>query len=416
MYLRMFNFVLPNGAQINVDLLVDSVVGHHPWPQVYLDTRTGAVISIANQESLEAWIKTDDIFENILHLESFSPTDKLSYALSFVDLILKGELDKRALATISDIIERGDYPSFEEYLETKTDGFIYAWDQYIHDEAYEYVTDWLVNNPKVKITQSFEGCGDCEICKAMKETSNDVNALLGAFATEEVLQSVEKRVNATQKAASIIVREKPKQAFVLKVSLNDSRPLIWRRLLVPENLTFFELHCAIQDAMGWMDGHLHDFRITDTKSGKSIKDGTTVIALPNSEFSSIFETKNEREELINQWFGIKMKQCIYTYDFGDNWDHTVKLEKIVLFDDTATYPQCLAGAQACPPEDCGGLGGYDRVQAIMKNKKHPEHKEMLEWLCLDDVLDFDPHHFDPKEVEFSDPNEVWSEYQKYRDF
>lgn len=412
----MFTFSLPNGAHFNVDLLVDSVVEHYPWPQTYLDTRTGAVISIANPEGLEAWIKTGSTSEAIIHLEAFSPTDKLEYAKDFVDIIAKDELSKRELATVNDLIRKGDYTAFENYLEDETDGLIYAWISFIEDSAHEYVTQWLLNNPKVKITQKFEGCGNCEVCKAMKENPEDMQKLIQALQTEETLQSVEKQVKIAAKAADIIIREEPKQAFVFKISLNDSRPLIWRRIVVPENYTFFELHCAIQDAIGWMDGHMHDFRITDTKSGKTIREGTTVIALPDPEFEPTFTTKNEREELLNQWFGVKMKQCVYTYDFGDNWDHTILLEKVVPYDTYDHYPQCLAGAEACPPEDCGGLGGYDRIQKIVKNKKHPEHKEVLEWLDLDSATDFDPHHFDPKEVDFIDPNQVWAEYQKFRNF
>ena len=76
------------------------------------------------------------------------------------------------------------------------------------------------------------------------------------------------------------------------------------------------------------------------------------------------------------------------------------------------YPQCVAGKNACPPDDCGGLGGYDRLQLILKDPKDGEHADMLEWLCIDSADEFDPLHLNPEEIEFMDPVERLKEYEK----
>jgi hypothetical protein len=89
----------------------------------------------------------------------------------------------------------------------------------------------------------------------------------------------------------------------------------------------------------------------------------------------------------------------YVYDFGDNWIHIVKLEKISPKEKNTKYPICIAGRRACPPEDCGGIWGYEGLLKIIKNKKHKEHKTMLKWLGGE----FNPESFNPKNVKFDDP-------------
>ncbi|MEK7101538.1 MAG: plasmid pRiA4b ORF-3 family protein [Patescibacteria group bacterium] len=206
--------------------------------------------------------------------------------------------------------------------------------------------------------------------------------------------------------------------FVFKVTLNDCTPRVWRRIEVPATYTFFDLHCAIQDAMGWIDSHLHAFRIDtrgQSKSKQKNERGTIItIEFPNPEGNDEYsdECYDERKEKIAEWFGTRMTQCVYEYDFGDSWDHTVLFEKKVPCESGVTYPRCTAGKNACPPDDCGGVGGYDDLQKIMKNPAHEEHADMLEWLCIKDAEEFDPKHFDPAEVEFQDPKKRLKEYEQ----
>lgn len=200
-----------------------------------------------------------------------------------------------------------------------------------------------------------------------------------------------------------------KNIFQFKITLNDSKPKIWRRILVPADYTFFDLYCATEDAMGWAGGHLHAFYI----EGKGSKD-RIVIEFPNSEMdvSSYIETRDEREEKIADYFGKICKQCIYCYDMGDSWDHTVLFERTALREAKIKYPRCVAGENACPPEDCGGLGGYENLKKIIQNPRHPEHADMVEWLCIDDPEDFDPLRFDLSEVGFSNPRQRLKEWKE----
>ena len=197
--------------------------------------------------------------------------------------------------------------------------------------------------------------------------------------------------------------------FQLKIVLVGSKPAVWRRILVPATDTFFDLHVAIQDAMGWTDSHLHAFYV-----GKGKVSDRITIEFPNPEGEDMYrgETRDERKERIADYFGASIKQCVYDYDFGDGWTHTVLLERELPAEAGAKYPQCVAGENACPPEDCGGLGGYDDLQEIVKNSKHPEHADMLEWLCLDSADEFDPTAFDSREVEFQNPRKRLKEYQR----
>lgn len=196
--------------------------------------------------------------------------------------------------------------------------------------------------------------------------------------------------------------------FQLKITLNHSKPSIWRRVLVPADYTFFDLHCAIQSAMGWTDSHLHAFYIEGQKEKERI-----MIKFPDREGDDFYGSKpfDERTERIADYFGKKIKQCVYCYDFGDNWDHAVLFEKKLLPDLTTVYPKCLAGKGACPPENCGGVWGYDDLKKNIKNPKHPEHGEILEWLCIEDQSEFDSLAFNPDEVEFENPKQRLKEYE-----
>src|ERR1039458_577698 len=183
----------------------------------------------------------------------------------------------------------------------------------------------------------------------------------------------------------------------LKVSLNDSRPAIWRRIQLSDTSTFADLHNAIRDSMGWDGSHLHGFAFEPKNTKRPILIG------PLSE-NSFIETLPEDKQLVCNWLGKKSKQCIYTYDYGDGWDHTVLLEKVLPFEPNVVYPRCVAGKRACPPEDSGGMWGYRRNLEIMKYPKHDEYEETLEWMGED----FDPEEFDPAAVSYSGSVEAYS--------
>jgi len=166
------------------------------------------------------------------------------------------------------------------------------------------------------------------------------------------------------------------QIFQLHVSLQYAKPPIWRRLLVSSGISLDDLHRIIQTAMGWTNSHLHQF-VHESLSYDS----------ENFERPEAFATELVPLDSILQ----KPKQKFhYEYDFGDGWLHVILLEKILPADVAVTLPSCVDGKGNCPPENCGGIGGYHDLLAILANPKHKEHREMLEWLGGE----FDPAEFD----------------------
>lgn len=171
----------------------------------------------------------------------------------------------------------------------------------------------------------------------------------------------------------------PKQVYQLKVSLDEVMPPIWRRLLVVEDTSLVTLHEIIQRAMGWHNYHLHMFQIAGETYGDPADD----------EFGE-FETKNETRYRLNQ-FGFREKaKFSYEYDFGDGWEHTILVEKILPADPAVQYPLCVTGKRACPPEDVGGVWGYEEFLETIADPNAGEHDEMLEWIGGE----FDPEEFD----------------------
>lgn len=177
--------------------------------------------------------------------------------------------------------------------------------------------------------------------------------------------------------------------YQFKIILRKSKPRIWRRIQVPENYSFWDLHAAIIDAMGWSGLHLHSFAIEDRSSLYGLE-----IGLPE-ENEYLHGTKVK----IKKYFKKEKDKIMYTYDFGDNWEHLITLEKILPRDSQKKYPLCLAGKMACPPEDSGSIWGYYDKLRILADPSDSEYEDVLE--SMDE--DFDPLHFDPSEVDFIDP-------------
>lgn len=192
--------------------------------------------------------------------------------------------------------------------------------------------------------------------------------------------------------------KKTPKIYQFKVTLAEVKPAIWRRIQVPENYDFWDLHVAIQDAMGWEDYHLHQFEIVNPKNQEKV-----LIGIPDDEVDWSRATLPGWEIPIAEYFTMENRSATYDYDFGDGWQHRIRLEKIEQAQPGFDYPRCLAGARACPPEDVGGTWGYeDFIQAI-HDLNHEDHAQMLEWIGGS----FDSEHFNPEKVEFDDPKERW---------
>ncbi len=156
------------------------------------------------------------------------------------------------------------------------------------------------------------------------------------------------------------------KAYLLKIELLHIEPAIWRRFVVPADITLDRLHDVIQIVMGWKDSHLHEF-----SSGKK-----RYTENPESKEDGLDEAKYRLANLC------KKKGCVinYWYDFGDDWLHTITLEDSNYFDPNLySSMSCLEGEGACPPEDVGGIPGYYEFCKVMSDPNHEEHESFSEW-------------------------------------
>ena len=194
-----------------------------------------------------------------------------------------------------------------------------------------------------------------------------------------------------------------KQVYQFKVTLKETHPPVWRRIQVPSTYTFWDLHLAIQDAMGWHDSHLHEFRI-QAKTGD-----TLVFGIPSDieddPYFSDERTLAGWKHRISKYESVIPSTFVYAYDFGDDWRHKIDFEEIKPAEAGIIYPRCIKGKRACPPEDCGGALRYLNLLAILADPEHEEHDSMREWVEAQTGGPFYPEHFDPAEVVFSDPKE-----------
>jgi hypothetical protein len=174
-------------------------------------------------------------------------------------------------------------------------------------------------------------------------------------------------------------------SFQFKIELlHISDPPVWRRLIIPEGFTFLHFHQCIQIAFGWQNCHLFQFFPQGFKSAPTI-------TIPNPEWDE-GPVQDCRKVKLDDIFKAAKQTFTYLYDFGDDWVHSILLEEIS--QEKIIRATCLLGEGACPPEDCGGPPGYDRLKMIMKDPKNPENREMKGWLGLSKSKPFDPFKFD----------------------
>lgn len=189
------------------------------------------------------------------------------------------------------------------------------------------------------------------------------------------------------------MKKKFDKVYQFKVVLKHTEPPIWRRIQVPKTYTFWDLHVAVQDVMGWEDYHLHEFLLSSTETGGNLK-----IGIPEGDFDK--DVHPGWKCKITDYLSEKNRSADYVYDFGDYWEHTIELEKILPREENIKYPVCIEGEMACPPEDCGGIYGYYDLLDIIGDPNHKEHEDMLDWLGEG----YDPEHFDANQVKFDDPS------------
>ncbi len=172
----------------------------------------------------------------------------------------------------------------------------------------------------------------------------------------------------------------------LKIVLDDVEPVVMRRIEVPVSLRLDRLHTVIQAALGWTDSHLHEFRIKGTGFG-----------IPNPDWDYGDDLIDARKTtLIEAIEDTGAKSFKYLYDFGDGWEHTIKIERIAPAAEGVPYPCLIEATGQCPPEDVGGPWGYQDFLEAIADPEHENHEELVEW--------WGEENFDPNVVDKSDIN------------
>ncbi len=200
-------------------------------------------------------------------------------------------------------------------------------------------------------------------------SADDQVAFLRSVLTQPVPTDASTLTKATQR---------PRRCHTLTVTLDDVTPTVWRQIVVPSTVTLLQLHNAIQGAMGWTCSHLFVFELGEHRYGYPDPDWDLMEDATRITLDKALPTPGD--------------QAKYEYDFGDGWSHTLTVDAI---NQTAEYPAVLAGANACPPEDCGGPHGYEDLLAAQTDPSHPRHDELREWLG---------HTFNPAEFNRAEAN------------
>jgi len=159
--------------------------------------------------------------------------------------------------------------------------------------------------------------------------------------------------------------------YQLKINLIGSKPEIRRRIQVSGNTSFSDLHDIIQLSMGWENEHLYEFNVNGIRIhdfNENIDDGSNP------------KERDSLDTFLNELVNLTKSKFKYVYDFGDNWEHEIEVEKIFKVENNKTYPQCIDGLGSCPPENSGGVFGYQELLKTLNDKNHPEHEEMISWL------------------------------------
>lgn len=174
--------------------------------------------------------------------------------------------------------------------------------------------------------------------------------------------------------------------FKIKL-LNVADPEVWRQILVPSQFTFHQFHQIIQEAFGWEDSHLYEFRPKGRRGG---------LTIGLSGYEGDEDVTESAGVLLSEIFTKPRQKLMYNYDFGDGWAHEITLEKIT--DSNSLIADCIGGKGICPPEDCGGPFGFKEMKDILKDPKNPEYKEMRVWLGLIKKETWEEDNFDRRQT------------------
>lgn len=165
--------------------------------------------------------------------------------------------------------------------------------------------------------------------------------------------------------------------YKLKITLDYIDPPIWREILIDSETLLPDLSKIIQTVMGWYNTHLHHFRIDDE-----------IYSLPDEE--SLSDEIDYSDISIGSLITAEKQKLYYDYDFGSGWEHIIVVEKILAYDTKEILPFCIDGKRNCPPEDCGGPAGYEKILEKLKSPENDDYMDLIDWLGEE----YDPEAFE----------------------
>ncbi len=192
----MDSYFLPDGNKIDIDGCVMAVLSTREFPMHFLDTESGNVCIIDSKEALNDLVEKIGDSRQYLEITHFDDKDYSEIVSNFLDDIIAVMASKSLYNKLKKFLDEEGWKKTIAELEKDKDGWIHGWSQYIHDEGYDQAVDWLMNIPNLKVTEKFEGCGDCEICKAMREGKNGYGDLMEAFAIQKAKQKPKRNLNS----------------------------------------------------------------------------------------------------------------------------------------------------------------------------------------------------------------------------
>lgn len=164
-------------------------------------------------------------------------------------------------------------------------------------------------------------------------------------------------------------KDKKYKSYIIKVTIKNTHPPVWRRLQIPAGITFHELNAIIQLAFNWSGYHLYSFEI-----------GNLLIEIPDDIFDDFdYKVINSKRTKVDKYFD-EIEKLEYTYDFGDNWIHNIQIENVAESEEKLKNPVCLKAKMASLPEDCGGPWGYEDLLDVINNPKDERYQDMKDWL------------------------------------
>jgi hypothetical protein len=155
------------------------------------------------------------------------------------------------------------------------------------------------------------------------------------------------------------------------VAISGTEPIVWRKIRLSDDMTLDDFHGAIQGSFGWENSHLHAFRMSRRRRYSGIE---------TDEMDPFADEQDDSNSVtIKMVVALREKKFIYEYDFGDSWNHEIKIVSVEPLAKALRYPECIDGERCGPPEDCGGIHGFESFKEIMADPKNEEHTEMKEW-------------------------------------